>query len=190
MMLEQLLELDKDLFLFLNGLHTDTLDPIMIGLTKSRYWLPLFAIVVFGIVRKFKEKSLWIFVGVALTVLFADQFTSSFMKPFFERWRPSRDPEIGTLVHTVGGYLGGKFGFASSHAANSFGVSLFLLLTARAKVAWVWIMFIWAVVFSYTRIYLGVHYPGDIIVGASVGMFGAWLLAIAHKRFSHILPLQ
>ena len=162
----------------------------MSTLTKSRIWLPLFAVMVYGIVREFKKESIWIFVGVALTVLFADQITSSIMKPFFERWRPSRDPELGPLVHTVGGYLGGKFGFASSHAANSFGVALFLFLTTKSKVSWVWVMFIWAIIFSYSRIYLGVHYPGDIIVGASVGMFGAWLLALLYNRNQNRLPFH
>jgi undecaprenyl-diphosphatase len=115
-----------------------------------------------------------VLVCIALTILLADQITSTFMKPFFSRLRPTHDPELENLVHIVNGYRGGKFGFASSHAANTFGLAMFVFLLFRNRskhVAWI---FLWAAVVAYSRIYLGVHYPGDIIVGGFVGMICAF----------------
>jgi undecaprenyl-diphosphatase len=105
------------------------------------------------------------------------------MKPYFERLRPSRDPEVAALLHLVNGYKGGVYGFASSHAANSFGVSMFLWLLYRNNRKWIWTLFIWAAFFTYTRIYLGVHYPGDILVGGLTGLGCAALSFNLYKRF-------
>jgi undecaprenyl-diphosphatase len=97
------------------------------------------------------------------------------MKPFFERLRPSHDPSMQNLIHLVDDYRGGLYGFASSHAANTFGVALFVWLTLRPVYNWIFLIFLWAAVMTYTRIYLGVHYPGDIIVGALVGLVSGWV---------------
>lgn len=91
------------------------------------------------------------------------------MKPFFARPRPSHEPGLAGLLHLVNGYKGGAYGFASSHAANTFGVAMFIYLLFRSRYAWISAIFVWAAVMSYTRIYLGVHYPGDIFAGALVG---------------------
>jgi undecaprenyl-diphosphatase len=91
------------------------------------------------------------------------------MKPFFGRLRPSHEPELEGLLHLVDGYRGGLYGFASSHAANTFGVAIFIWLSLRKHYRWIGVIFIWAILMSYTRIYLGVHYPTDILVGAIIG---------------------
>jgi undecaprenyl-diphosphatase len=110
------------------------------------------------------------------------------MKPYFGRLRPSHDPALDGLVHIVNDYRGGLYSFASSHAANAFGVSFFLWLTVRKSLGWIWIMFIWATIFSYSRIYLGVHYPADIVVGALLGCTIAFmiseLISIVKSRIS------
>jgi undecaprenyl-diphosphatase len=100
------------------------------------------------------------------------------MKPVFARFRPSQEPTLEGLVHLVNGYKGGLYGFASSHAANTFGIAFFVWLTLRAHYRWIILIFAWAAFMTYTRIYLGVHYPGDIIVGAVVGFGSGW---IGHK---------
>jgi len=141
----------------------------MFRLTEQLYWFPFFAVVLYFIFKRFGKRAVLFLLGIAVTIALADQFTFRFMKPFFARLRPTHQPELEGLVHFVNNYKGGLYGFASSHAANSFGVATFLYLEARKKIPWIWVMFVWAVVFSYTRIYLGVHYPGDIIVGALVG---------------------
>jgi undecaprenyl-diphosphatase len=174
--METLAELDKELFFFLNGLHTPWLDPFMFYVSETLTWLPVYLILLVVMIRNFGWQTLLWLAGVALAILLADQITSGLMKPFFERFRPSRDPEIpDDLVHIVNGYTGGKYGFASSHAANAFAVAtyLFLLLKDRLKFAgWLFIM---AGLIAYSRIYLGVHFPGDIIVGGLIGALSGWL---------------
>jgi undecaprenyl-diphosphatase len=173
-MMDFVLELDKELFLFFNNLHTYWLDPIMLWITKTIFWLPLHAFLLFCIIKHYKKDSWIILIGIAITILLADQFTSSFMKPFFMRLRPSRDPALEGLVHIVNGYKGGKYGFASSHAADTFGTALFVWLNLKEYYRWIGLLFGWALLVTYSRIYLGVHYPGDILVGALVGLLVAW----------------
>lgn len=174
-MMEQLIELDRELFLFLNGLHTPWLDPVMVLLSKALFWIPLYIFLLFHIFKVYKNNSWAVLLGIGLTILLADQITSSLMKPFFERLRPSQEPSLEGLVHLVSNYRGGPFGFASSHAANTFGTAAFLSLLFKATKPWIVWLFLWAGVVSYTRIYLGVHYPGDILAGGVIGILSALL---------------
>lgn len=174
-MIDQLIELDKELFLFLNGMHAPWLDPVMDWFSETLFWLPLHVFLLVQILKSYKKESILILIAIAITITLADQITTSFMKPFFERLRPSHEPSLDGLVHLVNNYRGGKFGFASSHAANTFGVALFLTLLFHRSKPWIAWLFLWAALVSYTRIYLGVHYPGDILVGAIVGMLCALL---------------
>lgn len=182
--METLHQIDRDVFLFLNGLHTDALDPVMYFLTKILAWLPLYIWLIFLVVKTHKSHTWMYLVGVALAIALADQFTSSLMKPFFARLRPSHEPSLEGLVHLVNNYKGGLYGFASGHAATTFAVATFVWLSLRQAnrhIAWV---FAWAVVMTYTRIYLGVHYPSDILVGATIGcLFGTvvWKLTAAFE---------
>jgi undecaprenyl-diphosphatase len=114
--------------------------------------------------------------------VFADQITTTGMKPFFKRLRPSRDPALKELVHTVNGYKGGKYGFASSHAANTMGIAFFFWLLFANRYRWIWILFIWATVVSYSRIYLGVHFPGDILVGMLIGILSGYFCFSLNKK--------
>ena len=184
-MIEWLDSLDRALLLYLNGLNNEFLDDLMFRLTDQLYWFPFFAIVLFVMFKKYRWQGIYLVLGIALTITFADQFTSRFMKPFFARFRPSHQPELEGLIHIVNGYKGGLYGFASSHAANSFGVSLFMYMMTRDRISWIWVMFVWAAIFSYTRIYLGVHYPGDILVGALVGMLMGYLCSILTNKAIH-----
>jgi len=170
-----LLEWDRQLFLWLNELHASWLDPIMFFFTNTLAWAPLFAWLLYLIVRQHGRYS-WIYiVGIALTIALADQVTSALMKPYFMRLRPTHEPDLARLVHTVNQYKGGKFGFASSHAANTCGVATFLFLALKDSYRYTGLLFLWAGAVSYTRIYLGVHYPGDILAGALVGAFFGWV---------------
>lgn len=169
-MIDFFLDLDKNLFLELNSYHAEWLDSIMMYVTETLVWIPLYLIIAFFIFKVYGKKGILILVCIALTILLADQITSSFMKPFFARLRPTHDPELENLVHIVNNYRGGKFGFASSHAANTFGLALFIFLLFRQRTRHVLWIFVWALLVAYSRIYLGVHFPGDILVGALVGM--------------------
>ncbi len=168
--MEQLSELDQDLFFLLNGMHTDWLDPLMYYISKTLTWLPVFVLLLWILIKNFGWKSLVWLGGIALAITLADQVTSGFMKPFFERYRPSRDPSFEDgLVHIVNGYKGGKYGFASSHAANAFALATFLYLVLKDIVRYTGYLFVMAVLIAYSRIYLGVHYPADVIVGGAIG---------------------
>ena len=175
-------QLDTDWFLSLNGHHAAWLDPVMFLLTKTYLWLPLYACMLWLIYKKYDRKSMYLIVAaIALSVTLADRITSGIMKPYFLRPRPTHEPAIQHMVHTVNGYVGGQYGFASSHAANVFAVALLLWLLLRKHYRHSWLIFVWAVFVSYTRIYLGVHYPGDILAGALVGMLCGLAMFLVFK---------
>jgi undecaprenyl-diphosphatase len=192
-MIEFLLQLDRDVFLALNGFHSAWLDPIMYVLTARAVWIPLYAFLLYLVVKDYWKQSWVVVIGIVLTILLADQVTTSIMKPYFERLRPSHDPSLENLVHIVNEYRGSRFGFASSHAANTFGLATLFFLLMGKKRRWISLLFAWAAVVTYSRIYLGVHYPGDLIVGALVGALAAllcfkliqWLLRYLEKRKSN-----
>lgn len=179
--MDHLLELDRDVFLFLNSLNTPWLDSVMPWITRTESWIPLYLVLLYLVIREFRKDSWAVLVGIALTIVIADQVTSNLMKPFFERLRPSHDPTLEGLVHIVNGYRGGLYGFASGHAANTFGVTTFLV-SVLSRYRWMSWLFLWAGLMTYSRIYLGVHYPGDILVGAIVGITGA-LLSLRLTRY-------
>lgn len=174
-MLEFLLELDRSLMLELNSYHSPVLDEAMYWVSHKFFWVPFYLVLVYLIIRQYGWNTLYVLVGIALVITFADRFTSGFMKPFFERPRPCHDPVIGHLIHTVE-RCGGRYGFASSHAANVFGLATFLWLLLRPWYRYIGLLFLWAILVSYSRVYLGAHYPGDITVGAFVGFIGGLLV--------------
>lgn len=195
--MDTILELDKDLLIWINSFHADWLDPIMLIITKTFFWTPLYLFFIFLIFKKLEKDAWFALAGAILTILLADGITSQIMKPFFERLRPSQDPSVQNLLHLVTNskgeiYRGGLYGFASSHAANTFGTATFMWLLFRDKTKWISLAFIWAVCMTYTRLYLGVHYPGDILVGGMIGvlsgiagykLFG-WLRKRRHEKLT------
>jgi undecaprenyl-diphosphatase len=174
-MLELLDKIDKLVFLFINGKHSAFSDPAWQIVTNIPTWIPLYILLIFFIIKVFKRDSVFVIAGVLLVVLVCDQLTSGLMKPFFERLRPCHDPEIGHLVHIVKN-CGGKYGFASGHSANSFGIAMFTWLTFRSYWKGTWLMFVWAFFVALSRIMVGVHYPGDILVGGLLGILFGWLI--------------
>ena len=163
--------LDARLFLWLNGMHADWLDSVMVALTEMWPWIPIYIFWAFLVIRRYGKRSVWLFLAVALVVLCSDQLSAHVCKPLFHRLRPCFNPELEGLVHLPKGFPGGQYGFVSSHAANTFAIAAFLTAALRRSWRWVgWTLYGWAAISSYTRIYMGVHYPGDILCGAVLGI--------------------
>lgn len=185
--MEDILALDRELFLELNGnFHRPWLDQLMMFLSSTMAWIPLYLLLLYLLIRTFGKATWSVLLAIALTILIADQVTSTFMKPFFERLRPSHEPTLSEMVTIVNQYRGGKYGFASSHAANTFGIATLMWLTLKRYRPWMGLLFLWALLVGYTRIYLGVHYPGDILAGFLVGFLAAlisWWLWIRANDF-------
>ena len=179
-MIDKLIELDKQFLLFFNGNHLPWLDPVMLFITETFVWLPLYLFLIYLIVKDYRKEAWIALIGIGVTILLSDQITASLMKPYFARLRPSQEPTLEGLVHLVDGYKGGKYGFASSHAANTFGTATFFWLLFGEKRKWILFLFAWAALMTYTRLYLGVHYPGDILVGALVGVLSG---IVGHRVF-------
>lgn len=169
-MIESLIELDEALMLELNSHHNSFFDELMYWVSHKFFWIPFYLLLVYLIVKRWGWNTVYVLVAIALCIALADRFTSGFMKPFFERPRPCHEPELSHLIHTTYNKCGGRFGFASSHAANVFALSTFLWLDLRSFYRWIGWLFAWALLVSYSRVYLGVHYPGDITIGAMVGI--------------------
>lgn len=190
--MDLLSDLDQRILLWLNGLHADALDPVVFVATGTTFWTPFYCLFIYLLFTKLEQKA-WLALGaIGLTVLACDQITSSLLKPWVERLRPSHEPGLNELLHLLTNangdvYRGGKFGFPSSHAANSFGVATFLFLALRHHISWVWITFVVALLISYTRLYAGVHYPSDVlaggVIGAALGYSGWRLYQLAAKRW-------
>ena len=173
-MLEKILSTDRALFLTLNGLHTSWLDTLMYWTSNDLVWLPLFVFVLFLVIKTFRWKTITVIVGVAIMIIVSDQL-SNLVKNDVKRLRPSHEPEIAARVHTVKEYRGGEFGYYSAHASNHFALAVFLIVLFQKRYRYLYLLMIgWAGVTTYTRIYLGVHYPLDVLSGAAAGCLLGW----------------
>lgn len=176
-MIEQLDQLDRALFAVLNGLHNAFFDECMYWISEKWTWIPVYLLVLYLVWRRLSPRQFLLFiVSVALLVLLTDQLTSGLLKPWIKRYRPCQDEaELGFLVHLVRGHCGGAYGFASSHAANFFGLAVFLAQFFRNRGVAALALGL-AALTAYSRVYLGVHYPGDVLTGAAIGTLAGWAL--------------
>jgi undecaprenyl-diphosphatase len=180
--MEEILKYERDLFFFLNGSNFPALDRFMWLYSGKIVWLPAVAFLLFVIIYKkpWKESLLVLLAIVAVAVL-CDQFSAQICKPFFARLRPTHHPDFMNEVSTVFGYRGGRYGFISSHAANSFGFAIYISLLFRNRFFTITIMS-WAALTAYSRIYLGVHFISDVIAGALAGvLFGLLVYFVYFK---------
>ncbi len=167
---DTIVEADHKLFFFLNGLHQNWLDAPMTLVSNRLVWIPLYAWMLYLLYKKY-GKGTWIILLCAIgLILFSDQ-TANVFKEIVQRFRPTHNPTFGHLVHTVNEYRGGTYGFFSGHATNAFALIMYLLLLLKpSKTYFKIILITYACITSYSRIYLGVHYPVDIVVGAFCGL--------------------
>jgi len=164
--------IDQQLLLFINSLNSPFFDQVMHAISGKLIWVPLYLAILIFLGIKYKRKFFIILIFIILAATLADQ-SSVFVKNLFLRLRPCHEPSLKGLVHLVNGECGGMYGFVSSHATNSFNVALLSLLFVKKR--WYSISIIaWALVVGYSRIYLGVHYPGDVLCGSFLGAFIGW----------------
>jgi undecaprenyl-diphosphatase len=177
-MLEKILDYEHDAFIWLNGHHTLFENQLMWLFSGKVIWIPfavMFIIMLFYKNLKHWKETLIILIAVALVITLCDQFSSGICKPLFLRFRPTHHPEYMDQVQTVFGYRGGNYGFISSHATNAFGFVTLTALIFRYRFYSI-MLYLWAIVNSYSRIYLGVHFISDIIPGMIAGLFFGWLV--------------
>ncbi|PMD98853.1 phosphatase PAP2 family protein [Siphonobacter sp. BAB-5405] len=176
-------QLDTELFLALNGAHATWLDHAMYWISDQEFWYPFYALILAWLFWRFKKKAIGVVLACVATIALGDQFTSSVLKPWVARLRPCHEPSIERMVHVVW-ECGGQYGFASSHAANTFGFVMVLTILFGKEHPWIKWLFLWAALVSYSRIYVGAHYPLDVLTGAAVGILFAFLVTLIYKKLS------
>lgn len=167
-MIEYLNSIDTELLLYINSLHNAYLDNFMYLVSGKWVWMPMYALILIAMIQKNWRQALFVLLIAVLAIAIADQISSGIIKHSVERLRPTHEPAIANLVHVVKEYRGGRFGFVSSHAANTVAFALLFSLLFRNR----WFSLsvaAWAALVMYSRMYLGVHYPGDILGGIVVG---------------------
>lgn len=188
--LNALMELDRQLLLAVNGSSSLFMDGLVKTLTTATTWIPLYASLLYVVIKNNDslKKVMLIVVCTALCVVLAGSVDDMLVKPLVARLRPTHDPLIGMSVDVVNGYRGGSFGFFSAHASNTFSIAIFFSLLIRNKILSVSLIG-WSLVNCWTRMYLGVHFPGDILCGllwgGVVGYF-CWLIhcTVSRRLFS------
>jgi undecaprenyl-diphosphatase len=165
--------LDQQLLLYLNSLNSPFFDHVMFAISGKLIWAPLYIAIMIYLGVKFRRKFIIILFFIILGISLSDQVSVHLFKNLFQRLRPCHEPGLEGLLHLVKGECGGQYGFVSSHATNSFYVALLSLLFIRKK--WFTISIVlWASIVGYSRIYLGVHYPGDVLCGSILGAMIGW----------------
>ena len=178
-MLDKLLSVDVELFVFLNGLGSETYDGIWLLITKQSNWIPLFLVLLYVIFKKLGAKqTLYFLLFVAVLVTFTDQ-TANVFKSGFHRLRPCNNSEINSFIRIV--QIRNSFSFFSGHATNSMAVATFLYFNFKDKIKYLGFLFLWPLIFAYSRIYLGLHYPLDILAGYLFGFISGFVFFNVYK---------
>jgi undecaprenyl-diphosphatase len=179
-MLEKIIALDKELFVFLNGLGSPAFDGLWLFITKQTNWTPIFLLVFYLIYKKVGLKNLGIMIlFIAFLILICDQ-TANLFKYTFERLRPCNDLQIKDIIRVV--KQSDTFSFFSGHATNSMATTVFVYLIMRKYYKHIYLLFLFPLIFAYSRIYLGLHFPGDILTGYTFGATFGFLFYKIHQK--------
>lgn len=189
-MLEALKEIDVDVLLWINhAFKSDWMDDVMIFCSERFTWIPWYAVLLYFLYKS-NPKRIWInLILITCCISLADQLSSGLLKPLVARLRPCHNDSVNVKLLLINGVCGGQYGFVSSHAANVFAVFIFFVLkNVFQKMKYmIYVLLVWAIVVSLSRVYLGVHYPGDILCGALVGVFCTyvivWLEGVIEEKY-------
>lgn len=186
-MFSVLQQIDVQILKTINGWHTPWADALMWRVSGTLLWLPLYAYFLYLLIQKFKKHSVYILLVAALLVTSTDQ-TANVIKKSQGRLRPSHQQELAADLHLVNDYRGGKFSFPSGHAINTMGVAVFLsLLLGRTLPLMRWLPLAWALLVGFSRIYLGVHFPSDVLAGFILGALWGWMwYHLARKLMNYL----
>lgn len=180
-MLEKILQWDKKLFVFLNGLGSENYDAFWLFITKQLYWTPFFIVVLYFVYKKNNnwKQFLMLLLCITILIVITDQFTN-FIKETFQRLRPCNDPQINSIIRIVKD--SDTFSFFSGHAANSMATTVLVYAILKRYYSYAMLVFIFPLVFAYSRIYLGLHFPSDILTGYIVGAIFGYLMYLTYEK--------
>ena len=180
-MLERLIEWDQETLIFLNSLGIEQYDGFWTLITQVPTWTPLFLFFFLLMLWYHPLKKALVLMAMIIALLGFILLATDLTKEWVERIRPNNDTEINHLLRVFRNPT--SYSFFSGHAATSFSITSLVVLFLRNRTKWIWLLFIWPILFSLSRIYVGVHYPIDIFVGTLVGVFSAFLFYYLFKRF-------
>ena len=183
-MIDYLMDIDAEALLAVNGLHDLFQDAFWWMVSAKWSSLLLVLSLLWILLHKNRRHALLVIAMLAVAVLVADQVSSGLIKHLVERLRPTHDPSLENAVHVINGYRGGLYGFVSSHAANFFAIATLVSFIMRHRLVAI-ALYGWALVQCYSRMYLGVHYPGDILGGIVVGLLAGWLVWCLMRWIQH-----
>lgn len=178
-MLDKLLEIDRDVFVYLNALGSERFDGLWLFITKQFNWIPIFAVILYLAFKRLGWRHALLVIGlIALLVAFTDQSTN-LIKNTFQRLRPGNNPEIAHFIRAV--QKRNSFSFISGHASSSMASAFFLYHVLKPYLRYMGFIFLWPLIFAYSRIYLGLHYPGDILMGYLFGLLTSSLMLLLYR---------
>lgn len=193
--METLLRFDTELFLFFNGLHVSWADRLVYFISQVWFWIPLYLLLIFLIFKQYRKEAWKVLLAFILTIILSDQ-TCNFVKNSVCRYRPSHTEVMAKDIHLVKKldgnlYYGGKYGFPSAHASNSMALAILVIFFLSKRKKWVIAaMLFWSLLMAYTRLYLGVHYPLDILCGFVLGSCFSLLLIFLYRKWLSKKPLD
>lgn len=174
-------EINTQLLLWINGHHYASLDVIMYWASNRFIWIPLYTILLYLFAKSYQNKIWIVLICITILIVLCDQ-TANLAKDYFQQLRPCHEPSLANLLYLVNGECGGSFGYVSSHAANSTGLTFFVLMLLNKKHSWLkYVMFTYAALLCYSRIYLAAHYPLDVLRGIALGIIYGFIVIRFYK---------
>ncbi|WP_372643318.1 phosphatase PAP2 family protein [Ancylomarina sp.] len=186
--METLLQLDHELLIWFNSSHSPFWDAIMMFFTRIEFWIPFYILVTYQIFKYKGKEAWWWLIGLSFLILFGELISTYLFKNILQRLRPSHEPALSGAVNLVKAYAGDKFGFVSSHATAVFAFAIYTSKLFKNNIYTLFIA-IWSLLIVYTRLYLGLHYPGDILGGIALGLgLGYFFYRITRWWVSRLYP--